>query len=1389
MTLAVRAMMIWMVLVAVATSQPTDSVQELRMAAPNIAGMLFPDNSQRVVFGTSPLSTLLSTSYTTLPTLSSCPDAFCLNIVTTSTFVLDPLVLDRYEALYPVNSQTFDPLSPNMVRPMLQGSADGSAKTLWQFSTTDPVNRPISLLLVFKQQSQRASRKDQLLIHITANPTSENSVATTVEIFNRYGNQQVRHKVTLIDKQTFQIALTITMNSAAFDAVISNSNPPVLARTTPVTPISWTYAAGPCLDCTARLFECTVQQVNTNQCNFETSNATLIECLRTTAGLNHVAFSQMLSGDVGSTTSLKSPLSTCFTAMMLQAMSNQDSAYDHITSQFNVTSVIQTCAPHLSLASWKAILAFMSCYGQHKCPINTPASSSVATYVNVIAGQQILLVPTGDQISVTITPPTNTDLTNNQAFVGTVDELRSLLQNTILEGASVVNVAASELVPGKTRLAIDYVQYGGSLPDIAGAGVTTVSSVLPQLLFQGSSRKVFWDSLQASLMSAISAASARKQQCASCVNMNLAGGQLSSFLPAFVSNLTQSQGVTTINQGTGVDFSSVIETVTHGLTVATWRPFGRYLICLMMNGCLVSALDIPGLTQETFVILEDPYEFITASVESVVTISGSSAWGSQLTVQSSTAVLDNSTGYGEFKQALQTFINQVEIGGGIVDVSEMPYDGADGTKKLKVMYRDYYGTMPVLSGNDLVSISRTPARSYFQALGGSPSWTQLSDQLSAFVSSQGWQQPTPTPSPAPVSPAVTRVLSGNCASCGLGLYECTLDSVGSGACSFSSTTSLFMACLSGQLPASKFSQLLSGGLVIPYDVHDVLATCFSAVEEVDSSSGASIEEMNWYKASEGLACFEGLKCPFGPLGSAIANSEMAVITSTATTMAWWITSDHFTAQFVIIVAGGEKTTDAFTDLTDKNDIAALVAAKLPTSVEFTVNVILFPAQNAVEVDITCRYLYAPDFQMYMLIDGERKSSVATTRGEFKLDVIALDSSTVQTLSVPAPATPAPVVPASNTPPPVVPEPDTPAPVAPAPDTPAPVAPSPDTPAPVAPAPDTPIPVAPTPDTPAPVAPAPDTPPPVVPEPDTPAPVAPTPDTPAPVAPSPDTPAPVAPAPDTPVPVAPTPDTPAPDTPAPVAPAPDTPAPVTPSVTRVLSGSCASCGLALYECIAETLASGACSYLSANAATVSCLARELPATTFTQLLSGALGAPYDVLSALTTCFSEVEDTDVSSGLGMEETNWYKASEGLACFEGFKCPFGPLDSSIANNEMVVIKSTATVMKWWITSDHFTAKFAISVAGFDIETDPFTDLTDKNDIVALVAVKLPPSVEFTVNVIPFPAQNAVEVDITCHYLYAADLEIYMVIDGALKSPVDSTLGGFSLDVMALDTSAVVM
>uniref|UniRef100_K3WPE0 Uncharacterized protein n=1 Tax=Globisporangium ultimum (strain ATCC 200006 / CBS 805.95 / DAOM BR144) TaxID=431595 RepID=K3WPE0_GLOUD len=883
----------------------------VRVVVPDLAGMLYSMQGQfqSVAFGTSASANLFmpiqdvspeDAGFTGASNPSTSCDAtlFCVDLVFTSVFEADPFVLTRYDAKYPVSASISDGVDVALIQPVIiggsanatnstnQNRSDASPATWWRFSTAYSSSL-IDLLLRFKQQSQLRSTKDQLLLHLVARLENEAmTLHSTIEAFSLYGNEIVAHETKRMESNRAQITVAIKRNATQRDVTVEDAHPlvPLVTASTEEYDGKWMYQQPQCLACASALYDCSITDLRTGECDFESSRAPLVACVRDTMGIDRAWFTTQLDqNDLGFEIPVHGLLSNCVDVLL--------------TSENNGSAQpMQSLTDH---AWWNGTMA-LSCLASRQCPVGpfrrAPDSSNTeetllltntSAYVHTFnisdktfSGYvEIRFESITSVVGHTITTEILTEASTSDDFVAAVtdalgrhDELSISCQKTFLvaENAWTVVLTYENLVLPRV---VSEFKLLASVTAFDERHVTTNFAMLRVAV------------IEENQLVPVNTCAACATKLDACQQNELCR---ETILPCLITHLTHlAQNSSSIGAydpqfGTvRVDFLAAVRTCTDNTSMATWNPVRNAFLCLARYQCAVSATNA---AKATIVKIHNGTQVFTVSCKGEED-AGDDEIVALTFMRSARGLLQNfnfNTSVVNLPLYLRSFVLE---NGGDVTVRSSAFDAFDlSLRTLTLEYVSLLGNMPSIREDASFRswIGNTSVQAYFE-------FTSDIDEDDAGVEDRGTrldidfllallrEKALPL---APIGPPSnhTWMLAPECLQCSAALFACSPEDVANRTCSYNGMASAFGRCLRDQVPASVFQSLLSNNAsnssLQPRNIATDIGYCFW---KATTTSGDPIALVATRKMNSDLGCFSATKCPFGPLDAIAPHSREVVL--------------------------------------------------------------------------------------------------------------------------------------------------------------------------------------------------------------------------------------------------------------------------------------------------------------------------------------------------------------------------------------------------------------------------------------------------------------------------------------------------------------------------------
>ncbi|TYZ65893.1 hypothetical protein PybrP1_012242, partial [[Pythium] brassicae (nom. inval.)] len=875
-----RAPLVVALLLALTKAAAQEPPTLVRVAAPDLAGMLFPPRATQlsVTFGSSETAALVaSTSTNAGPSSDSngsavCAAALCVDLLFASEFEADPFLLARFTSELPVTSSLLEGDdgsggAASEMQPVITGSSSSDdspgsrVQTWWRFSTNasdSSVQVPtVDVLLHLKQQSQFYARKDQLLVHVVARRWSDTAFTTAVESFSLYGNERVAYETTALSATRLQVSFTITRNATQRDVINEDAYPiaEVGVGQASYREHSWVYQQPECRQCASALYNCTSERdVGSGACGYSSPTAGFVACLRDHFQLTSEWFrDQVVQQPDGFETPLRDMLLFCFDRLMDEDEAERGAA---------------TTPAELETRGWWRSVRAMSCLAKHSCPMGPFASM----FSDPNPDNMVVLTNTTEFVhAVQISAP---------AFAGAF-ELAFSASDASSAGfttqTSVVSESTSEddiALAIQAALAIDSVgvlvhkaRAGADLwvltitvrdllfPSFAARFQSTASSVALSETFTNES----FSALRVETFDTSRLALADK--CGEC-DEHLAQCQQDdtcreSVLPCLLSQfaysdvqLSELATFVPMFGTTRVDALSAFVSCTTNLSSAVWNPVRRASVCFAQRRC-VAGTDASSSEPTVFKVENGTQVFVVAADDP-----DDSADPVTLNIRHRGETFAFKAPIASLPLFLRSFVLQ---NSGDAVVSSV-VDPADASKRrVTLTYYNLLDRLPLIDApSGIAWVQNTSASAYFEYFNedgdASLSLSELLPRLrerAQATSSVGAQSKH------------AWVLAPECVSCSARLFACDAEHVVNRTCHYDSMAGAVGRCLRDALPRSTFQSLLNATSSSTVVIRSNLSYCARAVASALLSSAAVVASMVEMNAA--LGCFEAAKCPFGPL--------------------------------------------------------------------------------------------------------------------------------------------------------------------------------------------------------------------------------------------------------------------------------------------------------------------------------------------------------------------------------------------------------------------------------------------------------------------------------------------------------------------------------------------
>ncbi|KAJ0401082.1 hypothetical protein P43SY_005687 [Pythium insidiosum] len=921
---------LWLSTLLASLAAETITTTTSRLAAvPDIAGMLYPAQSQRVArFGTAPGATLWSalldspdpSAATSLPPCSPLATRLCLEISLTSEFAGDPFVLAAFEAATPLQSLTFDNVSAAMARPVVPGttptpatapppdssnsssssssSSSGSATpptTLWRFHAdagagvgagvgTGAAPMALDVLLRLRQLSQWDARRDQVLVHARVAQRATNGALTTaVEVLTLYGNAVVTHRVTRARSNQMRLALALGRNASAPDVSADDAASPLAAVEAAAgdggRSMRWTHRDHECARCSALLLGCSVESVLAGACTFETSTAAVPTCLRETQGLTPAWFQSFLALHQLGHYEPGFPVywSNCFYAAM--------------------TTEIGLDLPRSRRQWWSATAGF-NCLAWRGCPFG-PLNGGVLptagspTKMAVVAAARA--TPSFSFVVRLAAPQWSGSLLFTFGVSRGDDGAATSLQTAAFSDSATVADIQSLVLSAFAGLEIADVSVAKSWSDDTAAWTLQVDLVNMLFLDLGA-RFVPADEQQqfatppsvlvttgpyaelqvvpfnGSLVQLVSTCETCSLHLASCQQDARCRSQaLPCVFSALSTGLKRPDARTEFDAATAtyrVRATDLVQPCFRQVPPAVIEPLRRALVCLARHRCSAGSTAIDAARQTTFSLQNGSQSLLVPATVTWLDTDDPSAKQSAIALQ----VADPFTGAGaDFSASsatLASFLQAFVLRTAVESVSVSVRRQSDAQLAIDIVYSGTLLPNPQWQ-------SEPPDDPLFAVVSDAPAELYFSFPQSAMFSIDGALAALTAFSAEPVGPTNhSWALAPECLQCSAALFGCSADAVASQQCHYANAPASLATCLRAQLPASAFVELLSATTSHALVVSAPLTRC--VVQELATWRQSADAASSWALAArrralaQSLNCFAMQRCPFGPVADAVA---------------------------------------------------------------------------------------------------------------------------------------------------------------------------------------------------------------------------------------------------------------------------------------------------------------------------------------------------------------------------------------------------------------------------------------------------------------------------------------------------------------------------------------
>lgn len=643
------------------------------------------------------------------------------------------------------------------------------------------------------------------------------------------------------------------------------------------------------------------------------------------------------------------------------------------TSAFDLAVALRLCTGGSILAAAEPVVDYITCFDASECPLSAPDVHVVPTFLDIAPGSETLQVPLTGAVTLTIHHPSDA----SPAQVAFVDEftltatnaleLASFMETEVFDSRTTVQVQVSPSASSRTLVITYGGGYLGDLPVITGIGVQSLVRVLPQALgIAPPPAPLRWDVFTAQVARHVTNTTTKRAGCSTCAAKHLANCTACAPILQCLAATLRSPGaddVTLTNGDTGADFTHALQTCVASYTAAQWFGLGDFFTCLMDHACQVGPLAlVPYDDSATYVSTRagtTSFDVETDLLPLDITLLMPPDLGGAMT----STVIDRSDNYAQLIDTLTVMLVSAGVGAQarvtIADEQSTPT-----TRTVTLTYHGYYGQLPTIAPvAGLSSPSYETAQLAFQSLEATAVWDGIYALFGTYLGESS-VSPTQAPSGAtpPPASAPVRVLTSDCAQCGVGFFGCPLASINDGSCGYASASATFAKCFARELDAATYEYLLTQGVGTVVDTPAALSTCYAEIASADAAaSPASFRDDLWYAASEALACFDMNSCPLGPLDVAVTADFMVHLESTSVTRTFALSGETFSdAVFIVKFGARTVTSGVFSESTPAADLEVLLTTALPSRVSVTVTTVLRADNSGYDVTLVLSRLYYPD---------------------------------------------------------------------------------------------------------------------------------------------------------------------------------------------------------------------------------------------------------------------------------------------------------------------------------------------------------------------------------------------------------------------------------------------
>lgn len=731
-------------------------------------------------------------------------------------------------------------------------------------------------------------------------------------------------------------------------------------------------------------------------------------------------------------------------------------AEDQIMSQpIEILSLLLSECRASMPTAWEPIMDFIACYEATKCLFNEPLSSVAPTRVDILNGSELLLVPS-NMTTLAVSHESTAFWSDNESIIalgtGETEALRMLLQDTVLQSAVNVQVVRSSASTDLDLLTVNYSGLMGELPVIYGNNVVSLKRINPQILMTSdiTTRPKRWDRFESNFEGRYE--SIAQRSCGSCATQTLSDCAIcqTEIAPCLMPYIAQDNS----QNGTQANLTSAVQACTQDLLASDWQALVLFVSCYVKNSCPVSNTSTNDLNATYFILTEASQTFTIRSnngsnASELFITQFPRSFGFDL---ANDYPIDSETDFSGLVNPALATVNSIAQ---ITTVDSLNASTGEKFEQWSIRYPSYYGALPIITGDYVVSASTAPAQFLLQSLGGNASWDLLAAELEAFIASlvptsstasslsssdsrsgaggvggsdsslngnagsiggsdsstsgnagsigsTSSDVVTSTSSDTSSSSTVPdRVLASTCAGCGSQLFLCNNSEVSSGSCNYTASQNAFVQCMADTVQTNVFQTTANSALGSSWSFTSYIAHCFTEILSVDEAANAdSFTDDLWYRTSEGMACFDAFNCPFGPLSASIGSDAMAVVKETQVWTSFTIGASTFTGHFTAKYGFRTLESDSISQSMASDDIEVALIAVMPASVDLSVDIIPSVDGSTWTMDVNHTYIYYPDMELSLVLDQSDTSVTKTINEDWSaaLTAMALDTTTFQTLT-------------------------------------------------------------------------------------------------------------------------------------------------------------------------------------------------------------------------------------------------------------------------------------------------------------------------------------------------------------------------------------------------------